>query len=231
MTATSFFNAMKLAQKPAAIGFLTILALGITTTLATAISALLALLIPVCLIATKAAILGYPLFLAGLIATNMKQNQSTKTPAISLLPPHKPCLEQETQETIENEVLITPLSAEAIFDYHLSPKQPNWQQQILKEIQPLAEIQNTSQSAQTPIRLELDTTARHDTKSLNNRFALLAICWQAISQTATLLDAIKASEMKSIASELKIPRYRSLNKTQLLLEIVEAHESAPAFSE
>ena len=178
--------------------------------------------------ATKAAILGYPLFLAGLIATNMKQNQQTETPAIPLLPPHKPCLERER---IENEVLITPWSAEAIFDYHLSPKQPNWQQQILKEIQPLTEIQNPSQSPQTPTRLQLDTTSRHDTKFLNNRFALLAICWQAIGETVTLLNAIKASEMKSVASQLKIPRYRSLNKTQLLLEIVEAHESAPAFSE
>jgi hypothetical protein len=228
MTATSFFNAIQLAQKPAAIGFVTILALGITTTLATTISALLALLIPVCLIATKAAILGYPLFLAGLIATKIKQNQPKETPAIPLLPPLKPCLEQET---IENEVLITPPSAEAIFDYYLSPKQPNWQQPIVKQIQLLAEIQNTSQLAQTPTRLELDTTSRHYTKSLNNQFALLAICWQAIGETATLLDAIKASEMKSIASQLKIPRYRSLNKTQLLLEIVEAHESAPAFSE
>lgn len=228
MTATSFFNAMKLAQKPAAIGFVTILALGTTTALATAISALLALLIPVCLIATKAAILGYPLFLAGLIATKIKQNQQIGTLAIPLLLPLKPCLEPET---IENKVLITPPSAEAIFDYHLSPKQPNWQQQILKEIQPLAEIHNTSQSAQNATRLELDTTSRHDTKPLNNRFALLVICWQAIGETATLLNAIKASEMKSMASELKIPRYRNLNKTQLLLEIVEAHESAPAFSE
>jgi hypothetical protein len=37
--------------------------------------------------------------------------------------------------------------------------------------------------------------------------------------------------MKSIASELKIPKYRSMNKSQLLVEIVEAHENAPAFSE
>lgn len=229
MNATTFFNAMKLAQKPAAIGFATIVGLGITTALATAISTLIALLIPVFTIATKAAIFGYPLFLAGVIALNIKQQCQTKeAPTIAILPPSKPCLEQET---IENEVLITPPSAEAIFDYHLSPKKPNWQQQILKEIQPLAEIQNTSQSAQTLTRFELDTTSRHDTKSLNNQFALLAICWQAISQTATLLDAIKASEMKSIASELKIPRYRNLNKTQLLVEIVEAHESAPAFSE
>jgi hypothetical protein len=99
MTATSFFHAIKLAQKPAAIGFVTILALGITTTLATAISALLALLIPVCLIATKAAILGYPLFLAGLIATTIKLNQPKETPAIPLLPPLKPCLEQETKDS------------------------------------------------------------------------------------------------------------------------------------
>jgi hypothetical protein len=37
--------------------------------------------------------------------------------------------------------------------------------------------------------------------------------------------------MKSIAAELKIPKYRQMTKTQLLLEIVEAHEKAPEFSQ
>ncbi len=67
MNATTLFNAVKSAQKPAAIGFLTILGLGIATALATAISTLLALTIPVLLAATKTAIYGYPLFIAGLI--------------------------------------------------------------------------------------------------------------------------------------------------------------------
>jgi putative transposase len=60
---------------------------------------------------------------------------------------------------------------------------------------------------------------------------ILTICWQALSETAKLLNTIKASEMKDTASKLEIPKYRNMNKTQLLLEIVEAHEALPAFSE
>ncbi len=226
MTATSFFNAMKLAQKSAAIGFVTILTLGITTTLATAISALLALLIPVFTITTKAAIFGYPLFLAGVIALNIKQQSQTKEAStIAILPPSKPYEKHIKQEIIQNDVLITSPSFEVIFDHHFTPKAPTWQQQILKEIQqPTTEIKEASEPTD-------DTASRHEAQPLNNQLAILTICWQAIGETATLLDAIKASEMKSIASELQIPKYRNMNKTQLLLEIVEAHESAPAFSQ
>jgi hypothetical protein len=226
MTAKSFFNAMFLAQKSAAIGLVTILALGITTTLATAISALLALLIPVFTITTKAAIFGYPLFLAGVIALNIKQQCQTKeATTIIILPPSKPHEKHIKQEIIQNDLLIKSPFFEVIFDHQFTPKAPTWQQQMLKEIQqPTTEIQEASEPTE-------DTASRHDAQPLNNQLAILTICWQAIGETAVLLDAIKASEMKSIASELKIPRYRNLNKTQLLLEIVEAHESAPAFSE
>jgi hypothetical protein len=228
MTATSFFNAMKLAQKSAAIGFVTILTLGITTTLATAISTLLALLIPVFTITTKAAIFGYPLFLAGVIALNIKQQCQTKEAStIAILPPSKPYEKHIKQEIIQNEndVLITSPSFKVIFDHHFTPKAPTWQQQILTEIQqPTTEIQEASEPTE-------DTASRHETQPLNNQLTILTICWQAIGETAVLLDAIKASEMKTIASELQIPKYRNMNKTQLLLEIVEAHESAPAFSQ
>jgi hypothetical protein len=103
---------------------------------------------------------------------------------------------------------------------------------ILEEIQ---------QNLQTPIKTDamqsaedsnsprLKTTQRIDKPF--NQLNIATICWRTISETSKLLDNIKASEMKWIAAELKIPKYRNMNKTQLLLEIVTAHEKAPEFSQ
>lgn len=238
MNATKAFSiAIQLAQKPAVVGFFAIIGLGITTAFATAISTLLALLIPVLTAITKAAIYGYPLFIAGLIAIKATEKyQTEETPTIATLPSEKPCYKHIKQiETIQNEVLITSPSAETIFDYHLTAKPPTWQQQILKEIRLQGklptEIQEASQPPEALAMPGMDTAFRRDAKPLNNQLAILIICWQAITRTAKLLDSIKASEMKSIAAELKIPKYRNMNKSQLLVEIVEAHENAPAFSE
>ncbi len=66
---------------------------------------------------------------------------------------------------------------------------------------------------------------------LNNQLAIATIGWQAIAQASILLDNIKASELKSIASDLKVKGYRKLKKTELMLEIFQAFENAPAFSE
>lgn len=227
----AFFNAMKLAQKPAAIGFVTILGLGITTAFATVTSALLILLIPKLLLATKAAIFGYPLFITGLITLNIKQqHQKKEPPTIAMLPPCKPHEKHINQEKITNEILITPPPIESIFNLHTAPKQPTWQQIILNQIQPTTEIQDASQSAEALAMPGIDTALCRDAKPLNNQLALTTICWQAISNVSELLNKIKASEMKSTASELQIPKYRSMNKSQLLIEIVEAFNNAPAFS-
>lgn len=225
MNATELLNAVNSAQKPAAIGFLSILGLATITALVTAISNLLDLLIPVLMLVTKAAIYAYPLFIAGLI---LIKNQKKATPNIELLPPYYPLKEQEV---IENEILITPPSVETMFNNHLKPKQLIWQQQIFKEIQQQTEIQEASKPTEALASPGLDTALCRDAKPLNNQLITQMICWQALSLTAKLLDQIKASEMKSIAAELKIPKYRAMNKTELLLEIVEAHEHAPAFSE
>ena len=225
MNATEFLNTVNSAKKSAAIGFLTILGLGTVTALVTAISNLLALLIPVLTIVTKTAIYVYPLFITGLI---LIKNQKKATPNIELLPPCEPI---KQQEIIQNEVLITPPSLETIFNNHFKPKQLTWQLQILKNIQQQTEIQDVSESTEALARPGLDTASCRDVKPLNNQLITQIICWQVLSTTAKLLDQIKASEMKSIASELKIPKYRAMNKSQLLVEIVEAHENAPAFSE
>lgn len=225
MNATELFNAVNSAQKSAAIGFLTILGLGTITALATAISNLLALLIPVLTIVTKGAIYAYPLFIAGMI---LIKSQKKATPNIELLPSYQPL---KQQDIIQNKVLITPPSLEVIFNNYYKPKQLSWQQQILKKIQQPNEIQDASKSTEALARPGLDTASCRDAKPLNNQLATQIICWHALSTTAKLLDEIKASEMKATAGELKIPKYRSMNKTQLLVEIVEVHENAPAFSE
>jgi hypothetical protein len=240
MNATVFFNATKLAQKPAAIGFFTIIGLGLTSSIAIAISILLALLIPLLITATKAAIYGYPLFIAGLIAFKTQdQCQKKEITTIAVLPSCKPCDKRIKQiELLQNKVLITLLFTDAILNYFLTPKQPNWQQQILKKIQlvlpienqPKAEIPDAYKPTEVLVRPGLNTASRCDAKALSNQLSILRICWQAISETAKLLDDIKASEMKTIASELQITGYRKMNKTQLLIEIVAAHESAPEFS-
>jgi hypothetical protein len=225
MNATTLFNAVNSAQKPAAIGFLTILVLATITAFVTAISTLLDLLIPLLMLVTKAAIYAYPLFITGLI---LIKNQKKATPNIELLPPYS-LLKQ--QEIIRNEVLITPPSLETIFNNYFKPKQLTWQQQILENIQQQTEIQDASESTEALARPGLDTASCRDAKPLNNQLITQIICWQVLSTIAKLLDGIKASEMKFIASELKIPKYRSMKKSQLLIEIVDAHEHAPAFSE
>jgi hypothetical protein len=240
MNATVFFNATKLAQKSAAIGFITIIGLGLISSIAVALSTLLALLAPLLIAVTKAAIYGYPLFLAGLIAFKIQEQcQKKETTPITVLPLCKPCEKRIKQIGIlQNEVLITPPSTDTIFNYFLTPKQPTSQQQILKKIQlelpienpPKPKIKDASKPTEVLVIPGLDTTSRRDAKALNNQLSILIICWQAISETATLLDNIKASEMKSIASELQISGYRKMNKTQLLIEIIAAHESAPKFS-
>jgi hypothetical protein len=127
MNATTFLNAVKTAQKPAAIGFVTILGLGTATALAIAILTLLTLLTPVLLAATKTAIYAYPLFIAGLI---LIKSQKKATPKIELLPPYKPF---QQQEAIQSEVLIIPPSLETIFNNQVKPKQPTWQLLYLKK--------------------------------------------------------------------------------------------------
>jgi hypothetical protein len=225
---------MEVAKKPAVIGFLAIIGLELATFLIAAISALLTLLVPVLVIVTKAAIFGHILFLAGLIAINIKEQcQKKETPTVIMLLLCKPCKKYlKPRETIQNDVLITPPSAETIVDHCLRHKPVTWQQQILKEIQQDTwELPTENKPKTTPEFQNTDIISYHDINLLNNQLAIPIVCWQAINRVTTLLDAIKASEMKIIASELEIPKYRKMNKTQLLIEIVEAYDNAPAFSQ
>ena len=142
--------------------------------------------------------------------TNIEPEHS---PAIELLPPSK-SKPIKQQEIIENEVLITPLSDEYLLiqSFFNQPLE-----------QPTPEIKEANETTKTFIK--------RDIKPLNNQLALTTICWQALSHVSEKLSKIKASELKSIASEMHIPKYRNMNKTQLLLAITEAFDSAPAFSQ
>lgn len=217
MNATTISNAMKLALKPAVMGFLAIFGLATTSILVSALSTLLALLVPFLLIATKAAIFGYPIFIAGMIAINFKQQPQTKEPTtIALLPPTQ--LYPETIEQAQvsaNEVLITP-PIELIIQ-HMQPKKQTWEQQIINEIRlELPKIESDAQTQEV-----VKTPAQRDIKPLNNQLALPVICWQALNKVSQLMNEIKASEMKSIASKMDIPKYRGMTKTQLLVAISE----------
>lgn len=148
-----------------------------------------------------------------MILTNTSNIEQEHSQAIELLPPSKAKPIKQV-ETIENEVLITPISDENLLI-----------QSFFKTSleQPTTEIQEASETDKT--------STKRDIKPLSNQLATQMIGWQAINNVSNLLNKIKASELKSIASELHIPKYRNMNKTQLLLAITEAFDNAPAFSQ
>jgi hypothetical protein len=69
-----------------------------------------------------------------------------------------------------------------------------------------------------PLPVPSSTTLQRE-KSLNNALALQLIGWEAFAQVAQALKLIKASELKQVASSLKIKNYRRMNKSELLVAI------------
>ncbi len=142
--------------------------------------------------------------------TNIEQEGYSQ--AIAVLPASKPKRIKQ-QEIIENEVLVTPFF-DAEFLIHSFFEQPIEQ--------PAIDTKEVTETDKTPVKRYIN--------SLNNQLALKTTCWQAIAKVSELLDKIKASELKSIASELQISKYRSMNKSQLMISIIKAQEEAPEFS-
>lgn len=165
--------------------------------------AITALQLAMILAVGTATMLILPIILPMILPMSTDIEQEEHSQVIELLPPSKRPIKQV--ELIENEVLITPPSDEDLLIY-------SFFQEPLE--QPTTEIQEAAETEKTP-------TTR-DIKPLNNRLALTTICWQTLSNVSEKLSKIKASELKSIASELQIPKYRSLNKSQLLVEIMQA---------
>lgn len=144
-----------------------------------------------------------PLLNATNVTDECPQQKETNL-TIGLLPSSNRKRERLHNQTkpIQNEVLITPPSDEDLLIYSFFHE---------------------------PEALEIH--AKRDIQPLNNQLATQLICWQVTSEVSKKLGEIKASELKSIASELQIPKYRNMNKTQLLLAITEAFDNAPAFSQ
>jgi hypothetical protein len=147
-----------------------------------------------------------PVIVAGTITSDTNQEE---TQPIALIPPKKPS-QKRKQEIIENEVIITPPSDEYLLLHSFLEESIKESPEVLETLEP--QIQQS-------------------TNPLNNQLATIIICWQAIAKVSIILDKIKASELKSIASDLQIPRYRNMNKSQLMISIIKAQEEAPEFSQ
>ncbi len=72
--------------------------------------------------------------------------------------------------------------------------------------------------AQLPLPVPSSSTLQR-TKSLNNGLALQMIGWEACAQVAHALKLVKASELKQVASFLKIKNSRRMNFCELLVAI------------
>jgi hypothetical protein len=99
------------------------------------------------------------------------------------------------------------------------------------KVQPITEIQTISETTEILVTAGVDTISSRDIKPLNNELAIQLIYWQTIKNVNNLLDKFKMSELKKIASELQVKGYRKMKKLELALELLDAYEKAPMFSE
>ncbi len=190
--------------------------------------------IAIALCVTTAAGLFIASLTAACIATKLsrseqRQNQQNRST-------HKVLLSQKQINSPKCDLAECPAQAERI-----SPKSDDSQilaaltQKLYPEQKQTWQSWITSQlvfepSAETTAP-KVDAILSKTKPAISSEFAIALVCWQALKQTTELLNAVKASEMKKIAAELAIPKYRNMNKTQLLIEIVAAHKSALAFSQ
>jgi hypothetical protein len=96
--------------------------------------------------------------------------------------------------------------------------------QVVKAIEKRLYYQQEAQTlrqwviAQLPLPIPSSSTL-HSGKPLNNALALHMISWEAFAKVTQALKSIKASELKEVASSLKIKNYRRMNKSELLVAI------------
>ena len=153
-------------------------------------------------------------------------------PPIALLPPSRQKYSKcDSAEEIEAPPCIkTSMSQEQVLQ---ALKQPLYgrqigQQHILNELKPIpASWQHSLSEPITLYKTEAKTlplmlpacAINPSTKPPFNQLALSLVCWEAINQVALALKPIKASELKQVASSLKIKNYRRMNKSELLVAI------------
>ncbi len=98
------------------------------------------------------------------------------------------------------------------------------QTQVVKAIEKRFYYQQEAQTlrqwliAQLPLPVPSSSTLQGG-KPLNNALALQIICWEAFAKVTHALMLIKASELKEVASSLKVKNYRRMNKSELLVAI------------
>ncbi len=147
----------------------------------------------------------------GFVALFQQPEPEQAQPTIELLPPsrqkHYPQCDLAQRPTQEKYLLIPINEAQVVeaIEKHFSCQQ---------------EAQTLRQwvVAQLPLPVPFRSTLQHG-KPLNNALALQMICWEAFAKVAQALKLIKASELKQVASSLKIKNYRRMNKSELLVAI------------
>lgn len=153
-------------------------------------------------------------------------------PPIALLPPSRPTYSKcDLAEVVEAPPCIkTSMSQEQVLQ---ALKQPLYgrkigQQHILNQLKPIpASWQHSLSEPITLCKTEAKTlplvlqaiAINPSTKPPFNQLALSLVCWEAMNQVALALKPIKASELKEVASSLKIKNYRRMNKSELLVAI------------
>jgi hypothetical protein len=152
-------------------------------------------------------------------------------PPIALLPPSRqtystcdlaeveapPCIKTSMSQEQVLQALKQPLYGRKIVQQHilnqLKPIPASWQHSLSEPI-------TLCKTEAKTLPLMLPACAINpSTKPPFNQLALSLVCWEAMNQVALALKPIKASELKEVASSLKIKNYRRMNKSELLVAI------------
>jgi hypothetical protein len=151
-------------------------------------------------------------------------------PPIALLPPSRQKYSKCDLAEIEDPPCIkTSMSQEQVLQalkQQLYGRQIG-QQHILNELKLPVSWQRSLSEPITLCKTQTKTlpltlpacTINPSTKPPFNQLALSLVCWEAMNQVALALNPIKASELKEVASSLKIKNYRRMNKSELLVAI------------
>lgn len=153
-------------------------------------------------------------------------------PPIALLPPSRqkyskcdlaeeveapPCIKTSMSQEQVLQALKQPLYGRQIGQQHilnqLKPIPASWQRSLSEPI-----TLRKTEAKTLPLMLPA-CAINPSTKPPFNQLALSLVCWEAMNQVALALKPIKASELKQVASSLKIKNYRRMNKSELLVAI------------
>lgn len=147
----------------------------------------------------------------GFVALFQKPAPEQAQPTIELLPPSRQKQYPQcglAQHPDQEKRLLIPMSQTQVVKaiekrFSCQQEAQTWQQRVI---------------AQLPLPVPSSSTLQGG-KPLNNALALQIICWKAFAKVTQALKPIKASELKEVASSLKVKNYRRMNKSELLVAI------------